>query len=174
MNVELPEWLPDIVSFSDFDSDFNKYLEHLHTIFKSDFIESMPTYKGKPVYFDRRIINSYPACFWHLITEDKINNYERVDFENVCLLRCERIGWIRPIIENHTDSVVSCWQNKRGKKQNTIFFLEDHDYVVILNNKNRFYLVSAYYINYPHRKEQFIRERDRFLEMQKPPLFGTA
>lgn len=45
-----------------------------------------------------------------------------------------------------------------------------HDYLVILTNvKNRFYLVSAYFINYPHRKEQLIQERDIFLQCKNRP-----
>lgn len=164
------EWLPDIIPFSDFNSDFNKYLGHLYTIFKKDFIDSVPFYNGKPVYFDKKIIKDYPVCFWHLITDYKIEDCERVDIANLSLLRCERICWIRPVIENNTHEAVSVWPNKRGKKMNTLFFMEDHDYLVILTNvKNRFYLVSAYFINYPHRKEQLIQERDIFLQCKNRP-----
>ncbi|MFH1366489.1 MAG: hypothetical protein ABIH38_00675, partial [Patescibacteria group bacterium] len=63
----------------------------------------------------------------------------------------------------------------RKRKINTIFFLEDFDYVVILINvKNRFYLLTAYYVNTPHSKQQLIRERDIYLKMQKPPQNRTV
>lgn len=170
-----PKWLPDIIPFSDFNSDFNKYLEHLYTIFKNDFIDSKLLYNGKPVYFDNKEIDNYPVCFWHLITDNKIEDCERIDVTNLSLLRCERIRWIRPVIENNMHEAVSVWPNKRGKKTNTLFFMEDHDYLVILTNvKNRFYLVSAYFINYPLRKSQLIKERDAFFATQKPPLVETA
>jgi len=170
-----PSWLPDIISFSDYNSDWKKYLGKLFEIFKKDFIDSKPQYDNKPVLFDNRQINNYPACFWHLITENKIKDYDRVSEENISLLRCERICWIRPVIENYTDNIVSVWENKRRRKTNTIFFLEDLDYIVILTNvKNRFYLLTAYYINHSHRKEQIIREREQYLKMQKPPQNGTA
>jgi len=170
-----PSWLPDIISFSDYNSNWNKYLGKLYEIFKKDFIDSKPQYDNKPVLFNNRQINNYPACFWHLITEDKVEHYDRMSEENISLLRCERICWIRPVIENHSDNIVSVWENKRKRKTNTIFFLEDLDYIVILTNvKNRFYLLTAYYINHSHRKEQIIRERDQYLKMQKPPRNGTA
>ncbi|MFH1900043.1 MAG: hypothetical protein ABIJ83_02100 [Patescibacteria group bacterium] len=170
-----PSWLPDIISFSDYNSDWNNYLRKLFEIFKNDFIDSRPLYKNKPVLFDNHQINNYPACFWHLITEDKVEDCDRVSEKNISLLRCERVCWIRPVIENHSDSIVSVWENKRKRKINTIFFLEDLDYIVILTNvKNRFYLLTAYYINYSHKKEQIINERDQYLKMQKPPRNGTA
>lgn len=174
MSDRLPEWLPDIIPFSDFDSDLDKYLDHLYKIFEKDFVNSKPTYQNKPVYYDSRIFNNYPMCFWHIITEDKTNDYSRIEVENLSLLRCERMPWIRPVIENCAKDEVSVWQNKRGKKKNTIFFLEEHDYVVVLNEKNRFYLVTAYHVHYTNRKRQLIQERDDYLETQKPPQGGTV
>jgi hypothetical protein len=171
--MSTPEWLPNIIPLSDFNSDFNQYLDHLYQIFKRDFIDSRPLYNGKPVLFDKREINNYPACFWHLVTEDKIENYDRIEIANISLLRCERLCWIRPMIENCTHEAVSVWENTRftrGKKFNTIFFLEDHDYVVVLTNiKNRFYLVTAYYVNYSNRKNQLIQERDSYLQRKNRP-----
>lgn len=173
--INKPSWLPDIISFSDYNSDWKKYSEAIFTIFKIDFMNSRPLYNNKPILFDNRRINNYPACFWHLITEDKIEDYGRISEENISLFRCERICWIRPIIENHADQIVSVWENKRKKKFNTIFFMEDYDYVVILTNvKNKFYLVTAYYINQFHTKRKFLKERGKYFEMQKPSQNGTA
>lgn len=175
MNTGLPEWLPDIIPFSDFNSDLNKYLDHLHSIFKKDFCDLRPVYNEKPVLFDDRNILNYPASFWHLITDQKFENRERVDISNLSLLRCERICWIKPIIDNNAHEKVSVWENIRGRKTNTLFFLEEHDFLVILTNlKNRYYLVSSYYINYQKRKDDLIKEREAYLKMQKPPQRGTA
>lgn len=175
MSINLPEWLPAPIPFSDFGTDVNKYLDHLYSIFKNDFINSRLFYNGKPVLFDNREINSYPACFWHLVTEDKVYDCERESVENLSLLRCERICWIRPIIVNHTHGAVSVWENIRGKKVNTIFFVEDCDYVVVLSNiKNKFYIVTAYHVNYQLRKEKLIKERNGYTKMQKPSPIGTA
>lgn len=169
-----PSWLPDIISFSDYNSDWKKYLEKLFKIFKKDFINSKPLYNSKPVLFDNRQINGYPACFWHLITEEKTKDYDRISEENVSLSRCERVCWIKPIIENHSDNIVSVWKNRRKRKTNTIFLLENFDYIIILTNvKNRFYLLTAYCIH-SYRKEQIINERDRYLTMQKPSQNGTV
>ena len=171
--MSILKWLPDIIPFSNFNSDLNKYLDHLHNIFKRDFIDSRLLYNNKLVLFDNREINNYPVCFWHLVTEDKTKDYNRVDIENISLLRCERICWIRPMIENHTHDAISVWENtryNRGKKNNIVFFIEDCDYVVILTNvKNRFYLVTAYFVNYPNRKKQLIQERDNFLQCKNRP-----
>ncbi|MEI8361371.1 MAG: hypothetical protein WCG01_04535 [bacterium] len=160
-----PSWLPDVVPFSDFDCDLKKYLDHLHGIFEKDFLVSRPVYNGKPVFFDKNVIENYSACFWHLITESKIADYQRVDVANLSLLRCERICWMRPVIENHKHQAVSVWENTRGRKTNTLFLLEDYDYIVVLTNiKDKFYLVTAYYIAYPNRKRELIAERDRYLQ----------
>lgn len=173
--INKPSWLPDIISFSDYNSDWKKYVEKIFEIFKNDFINFKPSYQNKPVLFDNRQINNYPACFWHLITEDKIKDCDRVSENNISLLRCERICWIKPIIENYTDQIVSVWENERKRKLNTIFLLENFDYVVILTNvKNKFYLVTAYYTNQFHTKIKLLKERDAYFEMQKPPQNGTA
>lgn len=161
--MQLPGWLPAIISLSEFDSDWNRYVEHLYGIFENDFIKNTVLYKGKKVIFDNRIQNGKPACFWHLITGKYDGDPER----EWSLVRCERLCWIRPIIENaEKDSLVLVWENTRERKRNTVFFLSDHDYVVILNNRRDFYLVTAYYINYPLRKEQLLKE---YKQMQNPP-----
>jgi hypothetical protein len=165
-----PAWLPDIIPFSDFNSDLNQYLGHLYTIFKKDFIDSRPLYNGKPVLFAKKEVNNYPICFWHIITDHKVETCDRIDISNLSLLRCERICWIRPVIENSSHNTVSVWPNNRGKKFNTLFFVEDCDFLVVLTNvKDRFYLMSSYYINYPNRKRQLIQERDEFLQSKNRP-----
>lgn len=161
--AQLPEWLPPIIEFSDFDSKWNKYLEHLYGVFEGDFIKNALFYKGKKVLFDNRIDNGKPVCFWHLITDKYDKDTTERDYS---LLRCERICWIRPIIENAGDEQVLVWENTRERKRNTLFFLASHDYVVVLNNKKNFYLVTAYYVNYELRKRQLLKE---YQQMQNPP-----
>lgn len=160
---QLPEWLPPIIKFSDFNSEWSRYLEHLYGVFEGDFIKNTLIYKGKKVLFDNRIDNGKPICFWHLITDKYDKDATERDYS---LLRCERICWIRPIVENADDDLVKVWENRRERKRNTIFLLPDYDYVVILNNRRDFYLVTAYYINYPLRKEQLLKE---YKQMQNPP-----
>ena len=116
-----PAWLPDVISFTDYGCNWTEYLNKIHEIFKNDFVNSKPLYNNKPVLFDNRLVNNFSACFWHLITEDKDQDFDRISEENVSLLRCERLCWIRPMIENFNDPAVSSWENKRKRKTNTVF-----------------------------------------------------
>ncbi len=47
--------------------------------------------------------------------------------------------------------------------------IEEENYVVILNSKKNYYLVTAYYINYPLRKQQLIKERDNYYKSKTAP-----
>src|SRR5215831_7742072 len=108
-----PSWLPDIIPLEDYGGDWNRYLEAVYECFRHDFKDRQRqlVFRGRPVgtrYHPAYENKDY--SFWHLIQEGQVEEERTPDFR-----RCERIGWIRAIIENSGDPRVKVWENERLK-----------------------------------------------------------
>lgn len=172
MLVSCPEWLPDLIPFSGF-PDWDSYIEKLYEIFDRDFIAAHPMYRGKPVFYDARPRDGKPEGFWHVITS---SDPSEVGLNReFSLLRCERIGWIRPIIENYGDASVLVWEkeDKKPGQQKHCLFLADQDFIVVLVERGRFFLATAYYVNYESRKRRLIEEFNSH-KAKTAPATGTV
>jgi len=142
----LPAWLPPISSC---DGDWEQVLARLYSIFYRDFKSGRPLYENSPVVFDKTISvgDAYEQGFWHLVTKQDEQTGERLpDFR-----RAERLGWCRPAIDNCREVEVLTWENDHGRSRRTYFWLVDHDYVVVLERKDKkrrvaFFLVTAFYV----------------------------
>lgn len=167
MSFKLPAWLPPLICFSDpeFKRDPSLYTKYLFSIFKKDFIDSNPFYNKKQIFYDKRITTQdKPEGFWHLVTEVDKETGER---NNADLRRSERLCWIRPIIENFNDPLVSVYEKVANKKIRTCFLLEDYDFLVILHEtKYGYYLVTSYYLNWPNSKRKAINDRDSYIKQE--------
>lgn len=157
-----------MVCLEDFAGDSNAYIEHLFSIFKTDFIESSPSYNNKRILFDNRMLEQdKPEGFLHIVTEKDNLTGQRT---NTDLRRCERLCWIRPVIENFTDDAIDYWEKEDRGKIKTKFLLRDMDFVVILSSRKNscYYLVTSYYLDWPNSKRKILKERDLYIK-QKPP-----
>jgi hypothetical protein len=143
-----PSWLPTLLLLSDFGGNVVSYLDAVYSQFRTDFINSRPILNGLPVFI--RIDpkeDQKEYSFWHVTHEGK----GRVESQRTfAIRRCERIGWIRAAIDNITDPNVKSWNHKEGSGIiRTYIWLEDHDYVIVLEkarNKRSYFLVTAFYI----------------------------
>jgi len=158
-----PLWLPPMVCV---DGIWENVLIRLYAIFEVDFKQGRPSLKGRPIWWDRRILpgDRYEEVFWHLITEDDKETGNRVpDLE-----RARRLPWCAPTIRNHEDSVVTVWDyEERAGRVRTYLWLEAHDYVVIIEKARRgrneeakevAILVTAFYVKYEWKKQQLRRK----------------
>src|SRR3989344_7832332 len=102
MNSQLPSWIGSLITLTECDGDSEKYIAKLFEIFKKDFIDSRPTFNGKPVLFDKKLDGDKPNTFVHITTETDPATNQRI----LSVRRCERIGWIKPIIEHSTDPAI--------------------------------------------------------------------
>ncbi len=70
-------------------------------------------------------------------------------------MRAERIGWIRPLIENFNDTDVlywDYWESNYFDIIRTYIWLVKYNFVVILQEKSMdFQLITAYYVDRPER-----------------------
>jgi hypothetical protein len=156
-----PSWLPAIVPY---DSDWSKYVEILHTEYVKTYRTPPPLmYGGKKVTAPRLPeINGKSESFWHII--GGTGNTPEPG-------RCERINWARAIIEHHSDESVLVWEERgyRGRHQvNTLLWLKDHNYVVVLAKRNDYYLLRTAYVVKRHKKPDLQNSYNN-TQKQTPP-----
>ncbi len=88
-----PAWLSSLVLFSDYEGDWNRYLDALYMWFRQDFIDSKPVFQGQRLGLKRYpLSHGKEATFWHIISEGKNEDDRLPDFR-----RCERIRWPKQV-----------------------------------------------------------------------------
>lgn len=148
--------LPDLVTLLSFNGKWDLYIEEIYKRFKTDFIESKPTYKSQQVNVRKHPYHKEKeGCFWHLISEGNIEEDRLPD-----LRRCERISWIRPIIENYNSNNICCWISNKSERKRVLIALDDFSYLVVLEPRPSFtLLITAYYLEKSHsvkkKKQEF-------------------
>ncbi len=156
-----PGWLPNLVLISDYDGDWDKYIETLYRFFRRDFFESKPSFRNVSVGITKHPYSQgKEATFWHLISEGKIEEERIPDFE-----RCKRIRWPRAIIENYSDSVVQVWETMRGREKRILlrFIFEKDNYLVVLaEHKGMILLITAYLVTWQSQKRKLQQEFERY------------
>lgn len=156
------DWLPPLICC---DGNWQETVERLYTKFQVDLLNAQLTLNGQSVK-----TRSGPAtdgkdlCFWHLITEGDSPENRIPNFQ-----RCERIGWIRPIIERagSARSDLHQWEQCREGKTNLAIALPDFSYLVFLGKRGvvaspYFVLLSAYPVEETYRRKKYERECDNF------------
>ncbi len=164
-NPQSPTWLTPIIELTEFSGNWNRYNDHLFSIFKKDFIDSQPIFHGKPVFMGNpALFNGKPECFWHVTSQKDKQTGERVPN----LRRCERVAWIRLIIEHCGNPEVWEWPKQHERDLRHNLFLEKENFLVVLIERKKFYLVTAIYINYPHTRKRLESEYQKHCAKTKP------
>jgi len=159
MSNSAPSWLPVIIELPAFNGDVGMYLEHLYGIFRSHFVEDRPLFCSLFVHVSSDIVDGKHKCFLHITSQEDYATGER----NTDLRRCERLPWIRPLIENQADEQVCLWEKPVGRDHRIFLFLENNDFLVVLTKtKYCYYLTTAYHVDYPASKMKYMREYNAY------------
>jgi hypothetical protein len=165
--MPLPAWAGSLIELSDFGGDVEAYFTRLYEVFTADFITTPATFNGRPIIFDNRLGEKNRAeCFWHVTsTEDP------VDGRLPDMRRCERIEWIKQIIDNHTDPAVLKWETIRKGSVRTLLLLDEGNFLVVLANRSRnYFLTTAFYIEHASRKAKLMAEHDAYVRNGNRPV----
>ena len=146
-------WLPQMVCI---DGVWFEAISRLYSIFVTDIKDGRPFFENLELWWDRRILpgESYEECFWHLVTKDDQETGGRL-LDN---RRAERLPWCGPTICYSTDPAVKVWDYEEAKRRiRTYLWLEDYDYVVVLEKQTRgfrevAFLVTAYHVDGESRR----------------------
>lgn len=159
----MPDWLEPLARLEDFDGNVEAYIAHLFSIFTRDFITTTPTFRGKSILHDKTDDGGKPQAFTHITTEENRQTKQR----ELCLRRCERIAWIKAVVENADDPRVLMWEKEqktsRRRATRTFLFLEDKDFLVILQEiKWGHYLITAIYVDNPNQKRKHLKAYEAY------------
>ena len=150
---------PDLIPFTAFGGDWAAYETELHRIFIAEIARGGLTFRGVRVNC-RRLPEAAGrwASFWHLVQEGRVEDNRTPD-----LRRCERIRWVRWVIQNAPAyAEIDEWQNTRGTGVNTLLWFRE-EYLVVLARRQEYWLLrTAYCTEKSGRIGQLQRERDDF------------
>lgn len=172
---ERPAWLPAVVPFS---GNWDAFIRTLYAIFEADFKRGAPRFRSRPVWFNNFVETDdsyrFEEGFWHLVTRDQwVWNPKTRQKEKERLPEFDRAGrvpWARPIIEHAQDAAVLVWDSEEPSKKGgivirTYLWLEPHQYVVVLQRKERergdvFNLVTSFFVD-SHKSSDLRSRYDR-------------
>lgn len=156
----LPDWLPELARLENYQGDWRRYQDALYSRFYTDFIASKPLLQGMLVEITKNLIEGKERTFWHCIQEGRIEDKRMPD-----LRRCERIAWIRAIIEQADDPLIKKWQTKRWKNPRQLLWFEEAEFLVVLENRrNKWLLWTAYCTTWDKTKRRLRKEHSDSLK----------
>ncbi|MBJ6107890.1 hypothetical protein JAO73_02625 [Hymenobacter sp. BT523] len=164
--------LPACLFLDSYGGNFAEYIEAVYQAFRKDFVLTRPVFRGKALRLKRFPITSgWEATFYHL-------THEGSDEQNrtPCFRRCERISWLKPLIEQCDALNLKVWpQIRKGKKRICIWLelANEPDHLIILDDREEYLLPwTAYPITYANQKRKKQKEYEEYLQevkKQGPP-----
>lgn len=147
-------WLPSLNRFLDTESE-PEYLDRVYGVFLNDLVRTSATFLGKPVLIPRSMLDGKHQKFWHLVTENPQGTSGEAA-RNIDVFRCERLGWIAPILAEAPSSRVRVWEEDSRGEARCGAALSDFSYVIHLAKREAYWqLITAYCVEYERRREKF-------------------
>jgi hypothetical protein len=166
--VTTVNWLPALIRLDDFDGDWQRYIDEVFSVFYRDFIETQSKFHDKWVRCRRDLIDGKEAAFWHCISEGPDEDNRTPD-----LKKCERIGWLKAIIENSKDDKVDCWSGTRGNEIRWLLWFNE-EFLIVLAERHRrrdgfkyMQFITSYCTDEINRKEKLRKQRDEYYSTHK-------
>lgn len=158
----LPNWLPKIEPFEEYNNDWQSYCDALYQIFRRDFIENITYFRDQKVGLKRMPIEQgKESTFWHITSKGEEEADRKPDFR-----RCERIRWPKPIIENHSDDALKIWTEKRNGEHRIHIWLQADGYLIVLNRRKGYLILwTAFHVARERQKEKYLRRWERNREI---------
>ncbi len=134
----MPDWLPDMACVNPWTE---RTYDLLYAIFCRDIRDHDLRYIGNKVWIFRDMEDGREKIFWHLTTRSakkvKIPRRKKKFYPSgqtyieedryPDLRRCERLPWVRPMVENAEAPEVLAWDYEEGDSQvKTYVWLKDY------------------------------------------------
>ncbi|PIU74945.1 MAG: hypothetical protein COS76_03455 [Candidatus Portnoybacteria bacterium CG06_land_8_20_14_3_00_39_12] len=147
--------LPALILYN---GDWSKYEEVLYAVFKRDFLNSQPILKKHKVFIIKEPkFKNKEATFWHITSKGKIESERTPDIR-----KCERIAWIKPIIESYPHQDVKAWLIKKGGTRVCLCY-GNWEYLAVLRRiKKGFLLITAHPVEYNNTKRKLEKQYKDF------------
>lgn len=165
-----PEWLPEMAHVNPWTADTYKML---YGIFRRDFVDSRPRYRGREVWHFPEKEDGKEVLFWHLTSRGgKPGTVPRRKRKFAAAIaqqtqrypdtrRSERLTWVRPLIENPDEAEVLAWDYLEGNGGiRTYIWLKHFDFVVIMkkypDGKRR--LITSFFVDKDYNRKDLERK----------------
>jgi hypothetical protein len=157
-------FLPKLIFLENHKGDYSRFIEEVYSIFKMDFVDSKPIFRGKSLGLKiHPLIQGKEYTFYHFTNTGPDENDRKPDIR-----RCERIGWAKPSIEKCDEWSLKVWPQKRNGKNRICIWLEcenEPDYIVILEVKNDYILPwTAFTLDYNNAKRKKQKEYEEYIK----------
>jgi len=162
------KWLPPLEICDNY-ANWKPYEDKIYQIFLDDFVYSTPSYLGINVRIRKSpIIEGKEEAFWHITSKDYFHVNDRMPDPR----RCERIRWIKKLIENYdciSEECVFCdgikvWSEPNNKNRIHILF-EKERYMVVLEPRAKYYLlITAFYFEYENTLRKKLEKYKKYRE----------
>ncbi len=168
----MPEWLPGKVSVNPWTKDTYAML---YRIFCRDIRDHDLRYIGNDVWIFPDTEDGKERIFWHLTTREtkrkKIPRRKRKFYPEGQTYteaerlpdprRCERLPWVKTLIENPSEPEVLAWDYEEGDRtMKTYIWIKDNNFVVIMKKypDGRRRLITSFYVDKPYKQRDFERK----------------
>ncbi|WP_353780064.1 hypothetical protein [Winogradskyella sp. 3972H.M.0a.05] len=151
--------LPEIICLNDFGGHYASYIEAVYEIFTNDFILDKPSFRGTRLGLKKHpIVDGKEYTFYHFTHSGEIEDDRIPDLE-----RCERIGWIKPMINNSDSKDLLVWRKPHGSKHRILIYHPSERFLVVLDDRGDYILPwTAYCVKYNNRHRKLIAESEKY------------
>lgn len=150
--------LPPLIVLQDFNGNWEKYEEEVYRAFCNDLMYSpFPRVNGESVYLNRNFDDTGRIITYSHVTSAGPDERSRTPD----LRRCERIRWIRVLLDSVGTPHVVAWENiRQGGRRGLLVALPDFSYLVVLRRRstNGYLLITTYTVEHEHRRLRFAKE----------------
>ncbi|MCA9371106.1 MAG: hypothetical protein KC680_04065 [Candidatus Peregrinibacteria bacterium] len=162
--------LPPLILLEDHNGNWSQYIDTVYQCFEADFVKSRAKYDGKRIQLRHHPrTQGKESTFWHLVSDGSISDGTEEEDRLPDLRRCERVGWVRVLIDNAgTSTDIRVWENTRKGKINVCICYGDWEYLVVLGKRNGYTLLLTAYCVENDRKRQLQRDYNK-AQAQKSP-----
>jgi hypothetical protein len=134
---------------------WKNYIEGLYVVYLRTVAHGGLTFRGLPVrcQFRPETLGKHYA-FWHMMQEGFREEDRTIDVE-----RCRRVAWISWVIQNApTETGIRVFPQKRPGEKSWVLWLYEHDYAVILWERNDYFLLKTAFMVKPHKRTELERD----------------
>ncbi|MCH8539457.1 MAG: hypothetical protein LAT58_01650 [Opitutales bacterium] len=160
--------LPDLFEFdsiegNEFQERWDKYIEAVYKRFLKGVPSGKLSFRGQKISCQYRPeTHGKHFAFWHMMQESYLGKSEddrTPDFE-----RCKRVDWISWGIQNvdNAEEVRVFRQRPRGREKPWAIWLYKRDYVIILWERNGYYLLKTAFPVRSGKRRELVRDWNNF------------
>ncbi len=157
--------LPELITLKEFKGDFDAFLEAVYQIFKAEYLDNRPVFRGLPLRLkDIPFVNGKEATFWHMITTGEIEADRKYDSK-----RMERIRWSPKMINESEHPYLKVWCNSRQRGQESVLIWhEGEKFLVVLRDRGNYLLPwTAYPVYYRNMEKKLMKEYEAYIASKK-------